>query len=200
MKYKNYPADLRQRNCDLLEAESHTRAEVAGIFLRFLTQPCVIFTTHTDQIVLPKPKGRKKKRLQQEDIDFLKSKIDEGYTQTLEKLRDHLHLERGKKISVTTAAAEIKGFKYSLKRVVTIPNAAEKLGVRLTIQQQAIMDEPELVKRYDRLGPELSLIVFVYLLSLNSKNVDFDESLPPCPEFKMLGERRGCTICKKSTT
>ncbi len=43
----------------------------------------------------------------------------------MEQLRHRLHLERGKKVSVTTVAAEIKGFKYSLKRVVTIPDAAE---------------------------------------------------------------------------
>eukprot|EP01040_Poterioochromonas_malhamensis_P009352 gene9352-10155_t len=132
---------------------------LSGIFVKFLTQL----------------------KLQQEDIDFLKSKIDEDCTQTLEKLRDRLHLERGKKVSVTTVAAEIKGFKYSLKRVVPIPNAAESEalwaerkeftpwflqsnqrkrmselyrvgGVRLTIQQQAIIDEPELAKRYDRLA------------------------------------------------
>lgn len=124
MKYKNYPADLRQKICDILETESHTRREVAEIFQIPYSTVCDIYNAYlnnNDNIVLPKPKGKKKKKLQLDDINFIKRKINEDCTQTLEHLRDVLLLERGKKVSLTTIANEIVGFKYSFRRVDSIP-------------------------------------------------------------------------------
>lgn len=64
MKYKNYPADLRQKICDILEAESHTRDEVAGIPYSTV---CDIYTAFLNNITCPSQTERSRKIHQTED-------------------------------------------------------------------------------------------------------------------------------------
>lgn len=132
MKYKFVPYEERVRICDLLDSEIKSRKEIAGSFNIPYTTVCNIyndFCNNNNTVQMPKPKGKRRKLLDQDDINYIHQKIDENCTKTLDELRTLLQLERGKSASLETIRHEINSFNYSVKRIETIPQAVETPGI-----------------------------------------------------------------------
>ncbi len=95
MRYFTYSPELRERICTLLDATSSTRAEVAGIFRIPYTTVCNIYNDYchnNNTVQLPKPKGRKRRLLEEEDIKCIWAIVDEDCTHTLNEIKDRGYL------------------------------------------------------------------------------------------------------------
>lgn len=128
MQYKKVSRETKERICQLLDNDMRSRLDLTNIYQIPYTTVCKIYQDwckNGGALPQPKERGRKRKLLDDEDRRFIKAKIDEECTRTLDELRTLLELERNKTASLETIRKAIDEFNYSVKRVEVIPQAAE---------------------------------------------------------------------------
>lgn len=132
MTYTIVSQETKKRICEILDAGTNSRSEVADLFKVPYTTVCKLYQHWCDNdnsLPEPKERGRKRKLLDNDDRRCIKQFIDEDCTRTLDELRTLLQLVRHKDASIETIRKAIGEFNYSLKRVEKIPEAAETPGI-----------------------------------------------------------------------
>ena len=109
-----------------------SRLDVANFYQIPYSTVCSIYQDwceNGNSLPMPKERGRKRKLLDEGDLNFIRAKIDEDCTRSLDELRSLLEMQRQKVASLETIRKAIDEFNYSVKRVEVIPQAAETEGI-----------------------------------------------------------------------
>jgi transposase len=76
---------------------------------------------NTGRIETMQTRSPKPRKLNEEEVSLIKSKIDEDPTITLKEVRDFLEAETGKRVPLSTISRTTEMFFYTLKRIHEVP-------------------------------------------------------------------------------
>lgn len=128
MPYHRITREVKENICRLLDSGIITRREAAEQVGIPYSSLCKLYKSYCENgNILPAPRRRGKKApsLTENDLQLLKTWLDDDCGKTLRELQSLLLLQTNKHVSLETIRQATLGFHYTLKRSTTVPHAAD---------------------------------------------------------------------------
>ena len=133
-QYNKISNDLRERLIKALEAGSLRRKDAANVFNISYSSVVRIYNEYLKNGKIQKKiqGGKKQKKLQDSEINIIKSWLEENCTLTLKEIKNKIFIEKNISVSLRTISRYIDSFNYSFKRINKISehSITENLNIK----------------------------------------------------------------------